>query len=65
MRVIIDKDLDACHQIVDDGLEKVKENVDKDLDTCYQFVDEGFEKVKITIDKDFDKFMKSMAFFQR
>ena len=58
MRVSIDKDLDACYQVVDEGLEKVKDTVDKDLEACYQVVDEGF-------DKDFDKFMKSIAFFQR
>jgi len=65
MRVSIDKDLDACYQVVDDGFEKVKETVNKDLDACYQVVDDGFEKVKVTIDKDLDKFMKSIAFFQR
>ncbi len=32
MRVSIDKDLDACYQVVDEGFEKVKVTIDKDLD---------------------------------
>ena len=32
MRVIIDKDLDACYQVVDEGFGKVKVTIDKDLD---------------------------------
>ena len=65
MRVSIDKDLEACYQVVDEGLGKVKDTVDKDLEACYQVVDEGLGKVKVTIDQDLDKFMKSIAFFQR
>jgi hypothetical protein len=65
VKVAIDKDLDACYQVVEGGFEKVKVTIDKDLDACYQVVEGGFEKVKVTIDKDLDEFMKSIAFFQR
>ena len=30
--VTVDKDLDACYQIVEGGVEKVKVTIDKDLD---------------------------------
>ena len=32
MRVNIDKDIDACYHVVDEGFEKVKITIDKDLD---------------------------------
>ena len=32
MRVSIDKDIDTCYHVVDEGFEKVKITIDKDLD---------------------------------
>jgi hypothetical protein len=32
VKVTIDKDLDACYQVVEGGFEKVKVTIDKDLD---------------------------------
>jgi hypothetical protein len=32
MRVTLDKDLDACYHVMDEGFEKVKVTIDKDFD---------------------------------
>jgi hypothetical protein len=32
MRVTLDKDLDVCYQVVEEGFEKVKVTIDKDFD---------------------------------
>ncbi len=32
VKVSIDKDLDACYQVVDEGFDRVKVTIDKDLD---------------------------------
>ena len=32
VKITIDKDLDACHHVVDEGFDRVKITIDKDLD---------------------------------